>query len=76
MTELELIVLRYTAHYKNTYSGESNIRFTRANKATGITARDWEAVQASLIDDGLLRKNKSITDTGRQVIGDSSLYIV
>ena len=65
----QMTVLQYTKHWKNSYNGESNIRFTKANKDTGITHKDWEKAQAWLRQKELLRKNNSITPKGRDMAG-------
>jgi hypothetical protein len=65
LTDDERIVLKYTAHLKNTYGGRTNIRFTEANFATSITAERWETAKASLIIKKLLRGDGSITHEGR-----------
>jgi len=65
VSENEKIVLKYTAHLKNTYGGETNIRFREANREKGITQDEWNAAQNSCIAKGLLRKNGSITPDGR-----------
>ena len=58
-------VLKYTAELKNTYGGETDIRFRRAAQDTGITRTQWDAAQAACIAAKLLRKNGSITPAGR-----------
>lgn len=65
VSENEKIVLKYTAHLKNSYGGETNIRFKEASRDTGISQQDWFDCQKSLIDKKLLRKNGSITPNGR-----------
>ena len=65
LTEDELVVLKYTSHLKNSYGGESNIRYTRAHAKTGITVERWDAAKALLIGKKLLRANGSITGEGR-----------
>ncbi len=60
----EKIVLEYTASLKNTYGGETNIRFKRAHKKEGISQETWELTKAGLIEKKMLRKNGSITPLG------------
>lgn len=75
LTEDELTVLKYTAHLKNSYGGETNIRYTRANRTTGITVERWDAAKASLISKKLLMANGSITGEGRNAaIGERIDY--
>jgi hypothetical protein len=65
LTDDERIVLKYTAHLKNTYGGRTHIRFTEANHATNITAARWEAAQVTLVTKKLLDARGSITHEGR-----------
>jgi hypothetical protein len=67
VTENEKIVLCYTRHLKNSYGGESNIRFREANRNCNISEIDWKASQISLIEKGLLRKNGSVTPSGENI---------
>ena len=64
----ECIVLYATRSYKNTYAGKSHCRFLEATRATGITRDDWVSAQAGLIESAHLRKNRSITAKGTNVI--------
>jgi hypothetical protein len=66
----EGVVLKYTSHYKNTYGGQTNLRFKEATRSTDITVERWEAAKATLIERGLLRKNGSITPEGRNASPD------
>jgi hypothetical protein len=67
VTDNQKIVLEFTSALKNTYGGETNIRFKEAHRKTGITAENWESAQRELIEAKLLRKNGSITPNGRNV---------
>ena len=67
-TRDEKIVLNYTSRLKNSYGGETNIRFKEASiQYKDLTAEAWEIAKASLIGKKLLRKNGSITPDGRNV---------
>lgn len=68
VTDLEGIVLAYTSALKNTYGGEKNIRFTRANREHSITAEEWSIAQTALVARKLLRKNGAITPEGRNAV--------
>jgi hypothetical protein len=63
----ERIVLAFTAALKNSYGGETNIRFKRANEKYGISRLNWIDAQNRLVKKGLLRKNLSITPEGRNI---------
>ena len=58
-------VLNYTRSLKNTYGGQTNIRYTEAHRETGITQERWTAAQQSLMASQHLRKNGSITAKGK-----------
>ena len=62
-----VIVCEFTAALKNTYGGRTNIRFHEARRQYGITAERWETAKADAIARGYLRKNGSITPTGRNI---------
>lgn len=64
----EKIVLYATRSLKSSYGGISNYRFHEAHQATGITQQDWDDCIQSLIHRKLLRKNKSITPAGKNVV--------
>lgn len=64
----EKIVLEFTSRYKNSYGGESNIRYKEAYYRHKITQEDWNKAKESLINNKLLRKNGSITPAGRNAI--------
>lgn len=71
----EKIVLEATAHYKNSYAGEKNIRFKRAKSDTGISSEEWEAAKSLLIKKKFLNKAGAITPKGRNAIaGRKDLY--
>jgi hypothetical protein len=74
LTEDELTVLKYTSHLKNSYSGQTNIRYTRANAKTGITVERWDAAKALLINKKLLRADGSITGEGRNAVPPGVCY--
>ena len=72
----ERIVLIATRGFKNTYSGETNLRFKEAHRETGIDSDTWETTKAGLIEKRLLRKNGSITPKGQDLVGWQRLYEV
>ena len=65
LTDDEKIVLVATSTYKNTYAGETNIRFRRAHRKTGISAERWETAKSALIERKLLNRAGAITNAGR-----------
>lgn len=69
-SEHEITVLFYTSALKNSYGGETNIRFTKASRTTGITQDEWNTAKQSCIIKGLLKKNGGITPNGRNAIED------
>ena len=64
------VVLCATSTYKNSYGGETGIRFREAHSETGITRESWDAAITSAIAEGYLRKNGSITPKGRNAAPD------
>ena len=71
----EAIVLTATRSLKNTYGGESNIRFKRANETYKISKEDWDNCQKSLVNKGFLDKRFSITANGRNALNSFSEII-
>lgn len=69
LSQDEKIVLIATRSLKSSYGGVSDYRFHEANRARGISRKNWEEAVSSLIFKGLLRKNKSITPKGRNLVG-------
>jgi hypothetical protein len=61
----ESTVLQFTATYKNTYGGRTNIRFAEAAEETGITHERWSEAVRTLTARKLLNKAGSITPAGR-----------
>ena len=68
LTEDELTVLKYTAHFKNTYGGRTNIRYTEAHAKTGITVERWDAARALLVSKKLLTSSGALTGEGRNAV--------
>jgi hypothetical protein len=62
-------VLKYTRSLKNTYAGETNLRFREAKRETGITAERWEEAKLACIKKGYLTAAGSITANGRNASG-------
>lgn len=72
-TEDERTVLLYTRRYKGSYGRNRDIRFSYANRETGITRERWEAAKASCIERKLLTKAGAITPAGRNAIAGMEL---
>jgi hypothetical protein len=68
LTDDEKICLEYTAHLKNSYGGETNIRFNRASREKGITVERWNNAKISLTEKGLLNKAGAVTQEGRNQV--------
>lgn len=69
ITENEKTVLEYTSRYKNSYSGQTNIRYKEAKRDNKIDSQEkWDFAKQSLIEKGFLKKNGSITPKGRNAI--------
>lgn len=68
ITNDEKIVLVTTCSLKSSYAGDSNYRFTDANRKTGITLERWEIAKQSCISKKLLDKRGAITNEGRNII--------
>jgi hypothetical protein len=76
LTIEEKIVLVFTRLYKNTYGGQTNVRYREAVRNTGISLGKWVEAIASLQAKGLLNKAASITNEGKNAIGDMNESIV
>jgi hypothetical protein len=63
-------VLFYTKSLKNSYGGETDIRFRTANRAHGITRQEWMEAMKACIASGWLNRAGAITASGRNMIGD------
>lgn len=68
VSDSEAIVLIWTAALKNTYAGETEIRFKRAKCQQGITRVDWDSAVESLKARKLLNKAGAITNDGRNAV--------
>jgi hypothetical protein len=68
LTDDERIALNATARLKNTYGGETDIRFRESRRDHGITRDRWNAAVARLKDAKLLNKAGAITTAGRNAI--------
>ncbi len=68
ITEDEKTVLKYTINLKNSYGGETNIRFTQAARDTDISADNWELAKSTLISRKMLNKAGAVTVSGRNAI--------
>lgn len=69
-TDDEAHVLIATASLKNSYGGETNIRFRRLNERFGMTEQAYEAAIQSCIEKGWMDRRRAITAKGRNVIED------
>lgn len=65
LTNIEKMVIRYTACLKSSYGGISNYRFYQANRKHGVTLEEWELAKKSLYEKKLLNKAGAITLEGR-----------
>jgi len=70
----EKVVLTATRSLKSSYGGIPNFRFREANRDTGISEQEWNQAKESLIQKGMLNRAGSITDKGRNSIGNTQLY--
>lgn len=70
----EKVVLSATRGLKNTYGGQTDLRFKEAYRIVGISREEWNEAKGALTERGLLRKNGSITTEGRNAIGWADLY--
>jgi len=69
ITDNERIVLDATARYKNSYGGETNVRFKETNRmGQKITQADWDDASNTLKNHGLLNKAGAITTAGKNAI--------
>ena len=68
LTSDEQIVLKATASLKNTYGGETDIRFREAAREHGISRDAWNTAKAALISRKLLNRAGAITNSGRNAI--------
>lgn len=66
-------MLSVTASLKNTYAGETDLRFRTVSKRTGMTRDQWEAAQAWAKAKKYLTKSGSITQDGRNAIANHPL---
>lgn len=64
----EIIVLVATRSLKSSYAGDYLYRFHEAKRCTGITEERWNIAVDSLIEKGLLNKNKAINARGRNIL--------
>jgi hypothetical protein len=75
LTENEKIVLNFTAHYKNSYGGETNIRFKYAHRTHKISRDDWLYASACLKQERLLTETGAITNRGRNALSDNPISV-
>lgn len=72
LTDCERVVLEFTSRYKNTYGGETNLRFKEARRATQITVDNWDIAKSDLMREGMLTLSGAITTKGKNALG--SMY--
>lgn len=70
----EKVVLTATRSLKSSYAGIKDYRFHEALKDTGITKPEWDVAKERLITKKMLNRAGSITDEGRNAIGDTKLW--
>jgi hypothetical protein len=63
-----LTVLAATTATKNTYGGQTNLRYKAAARSTGITSPDWTAAVVEAKAAKYIRTNGSITPKGRNAL--------
>lgn len=68
LTHAQKIVLAFTRERKSSYNGRN--RQEMAADEVGLPKLEWEQAKAELIALGHLKSNGSITDSGRNAIGD------
>jgi hypothetical protein len=73
LLEAHAIVLSATASLKNTYGGETDIRFRRAHEITGITRAIWDQAVADVTAAKYLAVNGAITPNGRNAVANHPL---
>lgn len=76
LTRNHEIVLSATRSLKNSYGGKNDCRFTESQSYTGITKNEWIQAQKELLEMGMLAKNLSITNDGRNAIGNKDLFTI
>ena len=74
LTKNELIVLVFSRSYKNSYGGQTNVRFKEAHRSKGITQEDWESAKRSLISKKLLNRAGALNNDGRNAVGNMREY--
>jgi hypothetical protein len=70
VTETEALVLVATATLKNSYGGETDIRFTRVNRECVTTRESWAVAVSTLKARKLLTRQGAITPEGRNAVAD------
>jgi hypothetical protein len=74
ITDDEAAVLITTSGLKNTYAGQTDIRFKAAARSElKVTRERWDAATAALKQRGLLNAAGSITVSGRNAIANHPL---
>jgi len=76
ITRDEKIVLVFTRTYRNTYAGRTNIRFHEATRSMKISLEQWNSAVKSLKDKKLLNAAGSITNEGKNSIGNIQQYSI
>ena len=65
LTADERTVLFFTRSYKNSYAGQSNLRYSYAKAFTKISELAWQNAQTSLKSKGMLNAAHSLTISGK-----------
>ena len=68
LSEIEINVLRATAGLKSSYAGISDLRAHELKRKYNYTQAEVDNARRSLIDKGLMTKNKAINNAGRNAI--------
>ena len=74
LSKIEKAILIATSGLKNTYAGQTEIRYKEVIKYFPLTFQEYRDLQNKLIQKGLLRSNYSITPEGRNAIVDYRYY--
>jgi hypothetical protein len=70
LTDTEALVLIASATLKNSYGGETDIRFSRVHNAYDTSRPSWDAAMIALKDRKLLNATGAITPSGRNAVAD------
>ena len=71
LTEIEIAVLCATRSLKNTYAGQTEIRYKTVKGKFPMTFAEYRDIQNKLVSKGLLNKAYAITPDGRNAVADN-----